>query len=636
MIEWAMTSSVLIAAVLILRRLLMGRISLRLQYGLWALVLVRLLLPVNLGSTGWSVLNAVEALSRTAASAVPDTAGETDEPTPQLSIAEPDSDLRPELFLVEPDGSFVSEMPPVKPAPAPAGETARETVERGAWIVWAVGAAGLGLWLAGINVGFARRLRRSRRPLAAEECPLPVYVTGAARTPCLFGLVRPGIYVTGEVAADETVLRHTLAHELTHFRHGDHLWAVLRGLCLALHWYNPLVWAAAVLSRRDGELCCDEATVRRLGEGERAAYGRTLLAVTCRGRDNPLFTATSMTGSSRGITERIVLLAKRPRTTVPMLAAVVLIAAVAVGCTFTGGQEGGQMENVGGESGSGEGVTDQTEEVTLTGLAVPVSDSASEEEIGWRWAKLFVDQFRLLSPEHPLYCTDSTVLECTLYARPLFSQPREQIYVMRFACHAADQAGFEQWYANAAQPLTGEEYPQYEGWMGLGWLVVLDELGEDQWVCINAGSGGYGEWGYLNYETGENWEQILAEQLSADSGQEDPEMVLRILPFVDWSRVDGEELNRLLEILDGACLTQGRVYGPEEDRMWSDVYPDDQAYRNLYVMLAALNTDGAYAEGMGGLLEKQQAYDPQVFASCLQNLTQEQQQVIKRLAGMEE
>ena len=60
MIEWAVTSSVLIFVVLVLRRILMGNISLRLQYGLWALVLLRLLLPVSLGATAVSVLNAVE------------------------------------------------------------------------------------------------------------------------------------------------------------------------------------------------------------------------------------------------------------------------------------------------------------------------------------------------------------------------------------------------------------------------------------------------------------------------------------------------------------------------------------------------------------------------------------------------
>lgn len=60
MIEWAITSSVLILVVLVLRRLLRGKISLGLQYGLWALVLLRLLLPISFGATAVSVLNLVD------------------------------------------------------------------------------------------------------------------------------------------------------------------------------------------------------------------------------------------------------------------------------------------------------------------------------------------------------------------------------------------------------------------------------------------------------------------------------------------------------------------------------------------------------------------------------------------------
>lgn len=62
MLEWAVTSSVLILAVLLLRQCLKGKVSLRLQYGLWALVLLRLLIPVSFGSTAVSILNAVEGV----------------------------------------------------------------------------------------------------------------------------------------------------------------------------------------------------------------------------------------------------------------------------------------------------------------------------------------------------------------------------------------------------------------------------------------------------------------------------------------------------------------------------------------------------------------------------------------------
>ena len=331
MIEWAVTSSVLILVVLALRRCLMGKISPRLQYGLWALVLLRLLLPVSLGATAVSILNLVED-----ANISNPVVGYMGGNTIQLSISEPD----PTLPLEEQQEQYEQNVEQRQGEMDAAGTETGTPISLGTVLlgIWAVGAVSMGLWLLWVNGRFARKLRRSRMPLTVENCSRPVYVTGAAQTPCLFGLLRPCVYVTAEVAADETVLRHSLAHELTHFRHRDHIWAALRGLCLALHWYNPLVWLAAVLSQRDGELCCDEATVKELGETERAAYGRTLLAVTCQGHGNPLLTATSMTGS--GIRERIVLLARHPKTAAYTLAAVVLIAAAAVGCTFTGAQKG--------------------------------------------------------------------------------------------------------------------------------------------------------------------------------------------------------------------------------------------------------------------------------------------------------
>ena len=130
------------------------------------------------------------------------------------------------------------------------------------------------------------------------------------------------------------------------------LFVAVKGARVDGHSFIPTVFAkgaAAVLCERLPEHpagpcilvdSCLEA-IKRLGEGERRAYGRTLLAVTCQGHSNPLLTATSMTGSGKGIQERIVLLARRPKTAARSLALVVLVAAAAVGCTFTGAEEDG-------------------------------------------------------------------------------------------------------------------------------------------------------------------------------------------------------------------------------------------------------------------------------------------------------
>lgn len=163
-------------------------------------------------------------------------------------------------------------------------------------------------------------------------------------------MAKPSIYVTPDTRTEAETLRYALAHEQTHYRHGDNLWAVLRGVCLALHWYNPLVWWAAELSRRDAELACDEATIRRIGESERAAYGRTLIRMTCEKRPALLVTATMMTDSGKGLKERISLLVKKPKTAAYTAVTVLLIAGLSVACTFTGGRENAELAEPFGKS----------------------------------------------------------------------------------------------------------------------------------------------------------------------------------------------------------------------------------------------------------------------------------------------
>ena len=337
MTEWIVTSSVLIVAVMLLRRLLRGKISLRLRYALWALVLARLLIPGSLFDSSLSVMNA--AVARTA---VELEVQAEDFALPDLSIVEPDPDLPLEEQERQYEENKAQWQAELNAAKAEAGLLAAN------WdyleLIWYVGIALVGLALLISNLRFALCLRCSRRPVEIEDCPRPVYLSGAVETPCLFGLFRPAIYATRELVDDENTLRHVWQHELTHYRHGDHLWSLLRCVCLAVHWYNPVVWAAAYLSRRDCELACDEGTILRIGEEERGDYGRTLIRLTCHtGERRALFlTATTMTGGAKTIKERVTLIAKKPKMAVGTLIAVVLIAVVACACTFTGAKSRGE------------------------------------------------------------------------------------------------------------------------------------------------------------------------------------------------------------------------------------------------------------------------------------------------------
>ena len=336
--QWIVSSSVLILVVIALRYVLRGKLSLRMQYALWLLVLVRLLVPVSFGASDLSVMNAVPERAPTVQQGIyrQDIIGErNDAPTNAGTVGIPAQ-------------SMSEAAPPDLVQNVTTATVTAPTVEKTDWAriaktVWLAGAAALGLVFLAVNLRFGKKLRRSRERVEETDACLPVYESGETDTPCLFGVAKPSIYVTPDTRTEAETLRYALAHEQTHYRHGDNLWAVLRGVCLALHWYNPLVWWAAELSRRDAELACDEATIRRIGESERAAYGRTLIRMTCEKRPALLVTATMMTDSGKGLRERITLLVKKPKTAAYTAVAVLLIAGLSVACTFTGGRENAEL-----------------------------------------------------------------------------------------------------------------------------------------------------------------------------------------------------------------------------------------------------------------------------------------------------
>ena len=338
MFEWILSSSVLIAVVALLRFVLRGKISLRLQYALWALVLVRLLVPVSFGGTAMSVENLAQQASETEPARFISALSETE--LPRMSYQDAYNEVAEEYAE---KGIQIEDIPYAEYVETVDYEVMNRmngdlSIGEIVQVVWLSGIALMGVWFILSNLRLYRKLKKTRTAMTGSYA-LPAYLCDGIDTPCLFGLVHPAIYLTSEAVESEQTVRHAVEHELTHYRHRDHIWAILRSVCLAVHWYNPMVWCAAVLSRNDAELACDESTILRLGEDERAAYGRTLIRLTCEKRPALLNTATTMTGSGRSIKERIALIVKKPKMALYTVIAVAVIVVVAVGCTFTGAEE---------------------------------------------------------------------------------------------------------------------------------------------------------------------------------------------------------------------------------------------------------------------------------------------------------
>lgn len=334
--EILLTSSALILALLALRQLFRRTVSRRMQYALWLLVLVRLLVPVNVGTLAHNVLSAAAPVQAVVEERLD---------TPVLYVQD-GTERRPAQLLPgkEPQGEPLS--PPSDAAQsAPADEysivtpTYRTvTLSEALTYVWYAGMAGVGAWFLFTNLRFARALCKARTPYRVEGCRYPVYLVSALPSPCLFGVLRPTVYLNEKALQSPDALRFVLAHEQTHARHLDPLWSLLRGVCLTVYWFDPLVWLAAVLSREDCELACDEGTLRALGADERTAYGKALLALVpvCDKPQNPLLGATTMTSGKRSLKERITRIAENRQAKAAAVFAVVALAALVCAVSFTG------------------------------------------------------------------------------------------------------------------------------------------------------------------------------------------------------------------------------------------------------------------------------------------------------------
>lgn len=137
------------------------------------------------------------------------------------------------------------------------------------------------LWLAGIPCflayfifSYIRMKRRLAECLPGEEGVR--YVDGI-RTPMVFGILRPQIYLPVEMNPE--FYDCVLQHERIHLRRLDYLWKILAYLISIVHWVNPVVWLAYYLMCCDMEKACDEAVTEHLEREDRQEYAEALLAM---------------------------------------------------------------------------------------------------------------------------------------------------------------------------------------------------------------------------------------------------------------------------------------------------------------------------------------------------------------------
>ena len=294
-LNMGIAASWLILAVVVLR-ILLKRAPKRFRLLLWAVVGLRLVLPVSIESA----LSLVPS-----AQTLPEGVMYAAAPELNTGIAALNDAINPAFTAA------------FAPEPA-ASANPLQVLLPVASVIWLAGAAVMLLW------ALVSWLRLRRRVAEAVLLEGNVFESERVASPFVLGLIRPRIYLP--FGLDEGAREQVLTHERAHIARGDHVIKPLGWLILAVYWYNPLVWLAYALFCRDIELACDERVIRRLPVSGRADYSQALLDLS---RPHHGVGACPLAFGESAVKGRVksVLTYKRPAFWLIMLAALLCIGA---------------------------------------------------------------------------------------------------------------------------------------------------------------------------------------------------------------------------------------------------------------------------------------------------------------------
>ena len=251
-LELSWQAGLIALAVMAVRLVLRKKASRRALCMLWALVALRLLLPVSLTVESPVSLQAEEAPVSRAYHAMQ----EARTSVPEEAAPAP----------AESSGAAAAVVP-TEPAAEP---VTLRTFAR--WLPW-IWVIGMGCMAAYMLLSFIWMRLTLRR---AEHIQDNVYRCTQWSTPFVLGIIAPCIYVPESVSEED--LPQVLAHERCHIRRWDHVVKPFAFLLLAVNWFNPVLWAAYVLLGRDMENACDEMALKNADAAQRAAYSRALVS----------------------------------------------------------------------------------------------------------------------------------------------------------------------------------------------------------------------------------------------------------------------------------------------------------------------------------------------------------------------
>lgn len=188
------------------------------------------------------------------------------------------------------------------------------------------------IWLAGVLIMTVRfvfsyiMLKKMLKNAAHSEDN--IFISENIRTPFIFGIFRPKIYLPSDLP--ESRRQPIILHEKYHIKRLDHIAKLAMYAALCIHWFNPIAWLCFSLCERDMEMSCDEAVTGKMSHSETADYSEALLAAAP--KNSARFTA-GFSENPTGKRIKNILNFKKPALWITVICAVIAAATVIILCS---------------------------------------------------------------------------------------------------------------------------------------------------------------------------------------------------------------------------------------------------------------------------------------------------------------
>ena len=270
-LEMSVMGSVVILVTMLARFLLRKR-SKRLIMILWAVVALRLLLPLNIASE-ISIFNLIPVNVREASEAYKpqeETIVISSESGVQALPDEAEEVIYESIEYTDASGEITNiETIRIRHAHA-VKTTLMPEMKNVLAIVWITGTSAIAVYCIARSIMLKHKLK------GAKWIDWNIYESDKVKTPFVFGLISPKIYLPDVL--DNSEREYILKHEETHIKHGDWIIKIIGMAAVAVHWFNPLVWLAYFMLEQDIEMSCDETTVANMDDNTKQAYAISLVA----------------------------------------------------------------------------------------------------------------------------------------------------------------------------------------------------------------------------------------------------------------------------------------------------------------------------------------------------------------------